>query len=74
MNSNMIQELMSAAGIPDDDAPFYEIMEQLADSLPYCDWLALENAVNLRVGRAIEAAFRAGMAAGASCEEPRRPQ
>lgn len=66
MNQMMMEELIQAAAIPDNDAAVTTLLETLRQQVDRDLYLALENAINLRVAEMQSAAFAAGMVAGAS--------
>lgn len=68
MNNQMMEELIAAAGIPDNDgtATLLETLRPMIDRELY---LQLENAVNLRVAEMQVNSFLAGLRMGASGQD-----
>lgn len=69
MQENMIEDLISTAGIPDNDGAVTALLETLKPMIDRGLYLALENAVNFRVAQMQVAAFVAGMVASASGQD-----
>lgn len=66
MNQMMMEELIAAAAIPDNDAAVTTLLKTLRQQVDRGLYLALENAINDRVASMQTASFAAGMVAGAS--------
>lgn len=66
MDTNMLLELIDAAGIPDDDRAVTALLAAVKPLIDADLFRQLENEINLRVAMIQERSFAAGMIAGAS--------
>lgn len=71
MDTNMIQELIHAANIPDNDAAVTALLAKVKPMIDRELYLQLENSINLRVSEMQTASFAAGMIAGAAGHDVR---